>query len=159
MYWVSSIDRYNGNITYGVTDTVDGVETHGFSKTELLSIAKDDHIDIDGVDIKDNLVCMVCPMSVTERQFKQGNVHLAISKMSMNGCWFGIRFRSKPRGSEIVMRSNKSINIMRTGVNRFCFDFGTPKSYQSDVTLDGIMSVLEGMEGWSIVEVVCDKRL
>ncbi|MBR3598541.1 MAG: hypothetical protein IKL53_01545, partial [Lachnospiraceae bacterium] len=62
-------------------------------------------------------------------------------------------------GSEIVMRSNTSINIMRTGVNRFCFDFGVPKTYQSDVTLDDMMSVFEGMDGWSIVEVVCNKRL
>ena len=159
MYWVSSIDKHNGKTTYGVTDTTDGVETRGFSKAELLSISKDNHIDIDGVDTKDNLVCIVYPMSVTESLFRLGKVHLAILQMSMNGCWFGIRFRSKPKGSEIVMRSNKSINIMRTGVNRFCFDFGTSKTYRSDVTLAGMMSVLEDMDGWSIVEVVCNKRL
>lgn len=146
MFYVSSI-RKDGMI--GVTDTEDSVEEF-YAKDFVLDLAK--KVEIDGVDLGDNLVCVVRFKEDTIRLFKQGEVHLGISTMTLKNDRFGLKFKSKPSRGELSFVSNQVLNISREGVNSFSFDLGRSKSYRSGLTLDDILMVLERFNGWKLVD-------
>ena len=167
MYWVSSVNQFNLsgsgsnvclNTTFGVTDTSDGVETTGFTKNELLSIVRDDGVSVDGVDIIDNIISLVRLPEDTVRMFKQREMHRAISTMSTRGIWFGLRFKYTRASAQTRFPStNKIINIRRVGVNRFEVDEGTMKSHVGNLTIDGILGILEYYANWSLADVASNR--
>lgn len=146
MFYVSS---KNDKGLFGVTDTTDGVEDF-FTREKLLEIESELKLDIDGVDIKDNMVCIVKPEKETLRLFQQGKVHLAISTMTLNNTTFGLSFESKPTSGEMRFVKHQCINISRRGVNYYSYDLGYSKSYRSGLTLDDIMTVVEQFSGWRL---------
>lgn len=146
MFYVSS---KNDKGQFGVTDTTDGVEDF-FQKEKLLEIESELKLDIDGVDIKNNAVCIVKPEKETLRLFQQGKVHLAISTMTLNNTTFGLHFESKPTGGEMHIISRQCINISRRGVNYYSYDLGYSKSYRSGLTLDDIMAVVGQFSSWRL---------
>lgn len=143
MFYISSIKDNN----FGVTDTEDGVEEF-YTRTQILQFSKS--LDIDGVDISSNLICIVKPVKETIRLFKQGKVHLAISTMTINNDSFGLRFKSKPTGGEMNFVKHQVLNVSRSGVNSFSYDLGYSKSYRSGLTLDDILTVFEQFSGWTL---------
>lgn len=143
MFYISSIKDNN----FGVTDTEDGVEEF-YTRTQILQFSKS--LDIDGVDISSNLICIVKPVKETIRLFKQGKVHLAISTMTINNNSFGLRFKSKPTGGEMNFVKHQVLNVSRSGVNSFSYDLGYSKSYRSGLTLDDILTVFEQFSGWTL---------
>lgn len=145
MFYVSRINHELDGIKYGITDTKDGVEEF-YSKAQIFQFSKS--IDIDGVDIADNLICIVKPVKETIRLFKQGKVHLAISTMTINNDSFGLRFKSKPTGGEMNFVNHQVLNVSRSGVNSFSYDLGYSKSYRSGLTLDDILTVFEQFSDW-----------
>lgn len=146
MFYVSS---KNDKGQFGVTDTSDGVEEF-FQKEKLLEIESKLNLGIDGVDIKNNTVCIVKPEKETLRLFQQGKVHLAISTMTLNNTTFGLSFESKPTSGEMRFVKHQCINISRRGVNYYSYDMGYSKSYRSGLTLDNIMTVVEQFSGWRL---------
>lgn len=145
MFYVSS----KKDELFGVVDTSDNSEEF-YNKDSLLSIVRYNNIEIDGVDIDENYVCIVKPESETVRLFRQGKVHLALSTMTIQNTTFSISFKSKPTKGEMRFVSNRVLNVSRSGVNSFSFDLGYSKSYRSEVTLDDIMIVFEQFRGWTI---------
>ena len=147
MFYVSS--KNNG--LFGVIDTDDNVEEF-YTKEKLLQIVSNLNLEIDGVDIEDDAVCIVKPIKETVRLFRQGKVHLAISTMSIENNRVGIRLRSKSTSGEMSFVDNKCINISRRGINDYSFDLGYSKSYRSGLTLDDILIVVEGFSNYNIVD-------
>lgn len=149
MYWVSS----KKDNLYGVTDTSDNVETY-FTARELIEIAVEDSVEIDGVSVDEGKVCIVRLKNDTIRLFKQGKVHLAISTMSLQTDTIGLRFERRVNrcGSTFILK--EVLNIARSGVNSYSFDKGNSKSYRGGLTLDDIMTVVEGyLSNWKLVGV------
>lgn len=145
MYYISS----KVGEAYGVTDTSDSTEEF-YSKAQLLKIARG--IDIDGVDLADNLVCVIKPVKETVRLFRQGQYHLALSSMTLENITFGLSFASNRGNCGIV--KHRVLNISRSGVNSFSCDLGYSKSYRSGLTLDDILSVYESFGQYTLKEVV-----
>ena len=143
MFYVSSKKE---NL-FGVTDTEDNV-TEYYTKSDILKISQD--VEIDGVDLAENMLCMVKMPAETVSLFKQGNIHLALSSMTLNNPYFGLRFQSKPTEGEMTFVNHQVLNISRTGVNSFSYDLGYSKSYRSGLTLDDIMMLFERFSNWSI---------
>ena len=150
MYYISSIKDNN----FGVTDTKDGVEEF-YTRAQIFQFSK--NLDIDGVDTATNLICVVKPVNETVRLFKQGKVHLAISTMTLNNSYFGLRFKSKPTGGEMSFVKHQVLNVSRSGVNSFSYDLGYSKSYRSDLTLDDILTVFEQFSGWTLESCSLDR--
>jgi hypothetical protein len=151
MLYVSS---KNGS-KYGITDTDDGVEEF-LTAQELFKIVNTEQIEIDGVDIYESQIGLVKPAKETLSLIRNGKLHLAVSTMTMQGIWFGIAFRSKPRGRFV---SNEVVNISRRSVNNYAIDKGNPKSYKGDLTLDDLLIYLEQYQGWSIEKCRMNGRL
>lgn len=141
MYYISSIKDNN----FGVTDTKDGVEEF-YTRAQIFQFSK--NLDIDGVDTATNLICVVKPVNETVRLFKQGKVHLAISTMTLNNSYFGLRFKSKPTGGEMSFVKHQVLNVSRSGANSFNYDLGYSRSYRSGLTFDDILMVFEKFSGW-----------
>ena len=148
MYYVSSVKNIDNSRLYGITDTKDGVEEF-YSANDILKFAET--LDIDGVDLHARQVFVVKLKSETIKLFKSGKIHLAISTMSLENSYY-IKFKSKPTSGEMSFVRNQGINISRRGINDFSFDLGTSKSYRSGLTLDDILTVLEGFSSWRIVD-------
>lgn len=151
MFYVSRINHELDGIKYGITDTKDGVEEF-YSKAQIFQFSKS--LDIDGVDISDNKICIVKTIEQTLRLFRSGDVHLALSTMSIKNNTIGIRFRSKPTGGSLRFVNNQVLNVSRSGVNYFSYDTGSSKSYRSGLTLDDILMVFESMKSYTIVDCI-----
>ena len=149
MYIMFYVSSRNDKGQFGVMDTSDGVEEF-FTREKLLQIESQLKLDIDGVDIENNMVCVVKPEKETLRLFQQGKFHLAVSTMTLNNTTFGLSFESKPTGSEMRVVKHQCINISRRGVNHYNYNLGYSKSYRSGITLDGIMTVVEQFSEWKL---------
>ena len=145
MFYVSSKVKDK----YGITDTLDGVEEF-YTKKDILDLVNKFHLEILGVDIDSN-ICIVVPLNVTAKLFREGKIYQAISSMTIDNTRFGIVFRSKPNKYNFV--NNAVINISRRGVNSYNLDKGTSSSFMSGLTLDDVLIILDNFENWSIRNV------
>ena len=136
MFWVSS---KNGDM-FGVTDTSDNVEEF-FKEKELIKICLDDMLDIDGVDILSDKVCVVDKIKNTLMFFIKGDLEEAFSTMTMSGTWFTLSLKSEKLGSY-----SKLLNVRRTGANRYDYFWVEAGKICSNVEVKDILHIIKGME-------------
>lgn len=123
MYWVSC-RRKDG--TFGVTDTMDNVETY-FTADELLHMVRNGECVIDGVLPKENCVCVVKLAKDTVNLLKRKDIHAALSTMSTSGVQFVLKL-AVGRGAQDY---RTEVTIGRYGVNSYRY-----KSYDKPVNLN-----------------------
>lgn len=123
MYWVSCRKK---NGMFGVTDTLDNVETY-FTAEELLYMVKNGECVIDGVLPKENCVCVVKLARDTVNLFKRNDIHAALSTMSTSGVQFVLKL-AVGRGAQDY---RIEVTIGRYGVNSYSY-----KSYDKPVNLN-----------------------
>lgn len=130
MYWVSCRKK---NGMFGVTDTLDNVETY-FTAEELLYMVKNGECVIDGVLPKENSVCVVKLKKDTVNLLKHKDVHAALSTMSTSGVSFLLKIvvglNSKEQKTEIT--------IARYGVNSYMYKSHN-KPAVSGLTIDDML--------------------
>lgn len=143
MYWVSC-RRKDG--TFGVTDTMDNVETY-FTADELLYMVKNGECKIDGVLPKENCVCVVKLAEDTVNLFKRGEVHAALSTMTTLGRPF-VLILSLDKGSTAY---RTEVHVDRYAVNSYSYE-AQGKAVDIALSIDDMLMRFDMLEkaGWDI---------
>lgn len=151
MYWVSCRKK---NGMFGVTDTLDNVETY-FTAEQLLYMVKNGECVIDGVLPKENCVCVVKLKKDTVNLLKHKDVHVALSTMSTSGVPFLLKLvvglDSKKYRTELI--------ISRYGVNSYTYK-SYNKPVKSGLTIDDMLMQFDMIAslGWRVEDCEVKNR-